>query len=328
MASILSGVEFNCNTDIVYTKVKVTANGRRQIGILNNNSKKSFYLSTPLMLTWGVNSYEDEKTGEVSSYDMALQFPNDEYNNPECVEFLKNMQAFEQKLKADVITNAKEWLNKTKMSPDAVEALWTPMLKYPKDKETKEPDYSRPPTIKVKIPYWEGEFKNVELYNEKGDLVFPVPSGDGSEMIGDFIAKGSNIATLIQCGGVWVANGKFGVTWKLFQGVVKPRVNMSGKCHIVLTEKDREKMNVEVEVTDEEDHEQVHSPHVTEKMEATHVQDSDDEDAMTPNIDASQTVASSVKEEVKEEVDSKTVAVEDTPKKKKVVKKKVVADAP
>jgi hypothetical protein len=327
MTSILSGTEFNCNTDVTYTKVKVTANGRRQIGILNNNSKKSFYLSTPLMLTWGVNSYEDDKTGEVSSYDMALQFPNDEYNNPECVEFLKNMQAFEQKLKADVITNAKEWLNKTKMSPDAVEALWTPMLKYPKDKDTKEPDYSRPPTIKVKIPYWEGEFKNVELYNDKGDLVFPVPNGDGSEVIGDFIAKGSNIATLIQCGGVWVANGKFGVTWRLFQGVVKPRLNMRGKCHIVLTDKDKEKMNVEVDEVDNDDPCVVDSSEVVEKIEATHVQDSDEEDEVVVP-DTSQMVMSSVKDEVKEEVESKTVAVEDAPKKKKVVKKKPVADAP
>merc|ERR1712054_609527 len=230
--------------DVMYTKAKINANGRKSIGILNNEHKKSLYISTPLMLTWGVNTYSDEKSGEVQSYDIALQFPNDEYNNPQCVSFLKNMQALEQKIKEDAVLNSKDWLNKTKLVPEAVDALWSPMLKYPKDKETGEPDYSRAPTLKVKIPYWQGEFKNVELYNDSKELVFPL---DDESNISDFIVKGSNVATIIQCGGIWVANGKFGVTWKLFQAVVKPKTSLSGKCHISLSEKDKEQMSKTVE---------------------------------------------------------------------------------
>ena len=164
-ATILSGVDFNADKDYVYTKAKVNTNGRKSIGILNGRDKKSLYLSTPLMLTWGVNEYTNDNGGS-SSYDLALQFPNDEYNSPECVAFLKNMQALEQKLKDDAVVNSKDWLNKSKLVPEAVDALWSPMLKYPKDKETGEPDYSRAPTLKVKIPFWEGVFKNVELYDE------------------------------------------------------------------------------------------------------------------------------------------------------------------
>jgi hypothetical protein len=49
------------------------------------------------------------------------------------------------------------------------------------------------------------------------------------------IPKGSEIACIIQCGGIWFANGKFGVTWKLFQGVVKPTQTLAkGQCHIKL----------------------------------------------------------------------------------------------
>ena len=151
MAQIVSGLDLNVNNDIIYTKPKVNANNGKAIGILNKHTMKSFYMSTPLMLTWGVNRYQDENTGKVS-YDMALQFPIDEYNNDDCVKFLKNMQAMEEKIKADAITNSKEWFNKTKLTADAVDALWTPLLKYPKDKnDTSEYDYSRPPTIKVKV---------------------------------------------------------------------------------------------------------------------------------------------------------------------------------
>ena len=303
MATIVSGVNFNVTKDYMYTKAKVNANGRKSIGILNNENKKSLYISTPLMLTWGVNTYTDEKTGDVQSYDIALQFPNDEYNNPECVSFLKNMQALEQKIKEDAVANSKDWLNKTKLVPEAVDALWSPMLKYPKDKETGEPDYSRAPTLKVKIPYWEGEFKNVELYNDNKELVFP---SEDETNISEFIVKGSNVATIIQCGGIWVANGKFGVTWRLFQAVVKPRTTLSGKCHISLSDKDKELMSKSVDDNEE-------LPDVTDSVSKTQVEDSDDEEKV------------SVAQEVKEEI-TKKVGVEDQPKKKVVRKKKAVAE--
>jgi hypothetical protein len=303
MATIVSGTAFNVNTDYVYTKPKLNANNGKSIGILNKHNMKSLYVSTPLMLTWGVNEWSDDKTGK-KSFDLALQFPSEE--NSECSAFLKNMQELEMRIKSDVITNCKEWLGKPKMSSDAVDALWSPMLKYPKDKASDEFDYSRAPTLKVKIQYWENTFKNVELYNESGTLVFP---NDDNMSISDFIVKGSSVATIIQCGGIWVANGKFGVTWKLFQAVVKPRTTLSGKCHIVLSEKDKEKLVAPLDDDDDEPVKMVSS--------VTEVPDSDDDE---PKEQPSEEPKEQPKEEVKEEV-VKQVDVEDAPKKKRIVKK-------
>ena len=303
MATIVSGATFNASTDYVYTKPKLNANNGKMIGILNKHNMKSLYLSTPLMLTWGVNEYTDDKTGK-KTFDMALQFPNQEYNNPECAAFLKNMQELEKRIKDDAITNCKEWLNKPKMVAEAVEALWTPMLKYPRDKATEEPDHSRAPSLKVKIPFWDDVFKNVELYNEASVQVFP---NDDNNSIGDYIVKGTNVATLIQCGGIWVANGKFGVTWKLFQAVVKPRTTLSGKCHIVLSEKDKEKLTVPLD--DDVSEEVVNN--------VTEVPDSDDEVDLSEQKNTQENT-----QEKEEEVEAKQVQVEDAPKKKRIVKKK------
>ena len=303
---ILSGVDFDPASDLTFTKAKINANGRKQVGILNSKSKKGVHLATPLMLTWGINEYTDDKSG-VKSYDMALQFPNDEYNNPECVAFLKNMQALEQRIKTDAITNCKDWLNKTKTNADAVDALWTPMLRYPKDKETGDFDYSRAPTLKVKINYWEGEYKNTEIYDDNQLSLFP---NDNGIVPPELITKGSHVATILSCGGIWVANGKFGVTWRLFQAVVKPRVTLAGKCHINLSTKDKETLTAtagkqeEVEVEDDV---------VVEQLASTTVTDSDDE------ADAAESVTEAVVEAAKEEV--KAVVTEDAPKKKRVVKK-------
>jgi len=144
--TILSGVDFTPSSDIKYSKPKVDARGGKSVGILNAASNTATYISTPLMLTWGINEYVDDKSGRVS-YDMALQFPSDEYAKEDTTNFLNNMIELEQKLKADAITNAKEWFGKAKMSEDAIDALWTPMLKYPKDKNTLEPDTTRSPTL-------------------------------------------------------------------------------------------------------------------------------------------------------------------------------------
>jgi len=311
MATIVMSNDFNASTDFVYTKAKLNERGGKSIGILNKSNKKTLYLQTPLMLTWGVNEYVDDNT-QKKSYDLALQFPNDEYNNPECNAecnaFLKNMQELEMRIKNDAIANCKEWLNKPKMSPDAVDALWSSMLKYPKDKATEEPDKTRAPSLKIKIPYWEGVFdKDLEIYSESHNLLFP---NDDNVSINELIGKASNVATIIKCGGIWVANGKFGVTWKLFQAVVKPKTSLSGKCHIVLSDKDKDKLTSAVEVEDDDDNE----PPVSC---VTQVQDSDDEEI--PEV-----LKNDVKEKVTEEVTEeqvKQVAVEDTPKKKRVVKK-------
>jgi hypothetical protein len=308
MASVISGTTFNVKKDFTYTKVKVN-NGRKSVGILNKESMKQLYMSTPLMLTWGVNEYVDEKSGG-KTYDMALQFPKDEYNSDACVAFLKNMQAFEEKIKADAIVNSRDWLGKAKVEPAVIDALWSPMLKYPKDKETNEPDYSRPPTLKIKIPYWEGEFKGVEIYDEEKNPLFPCDD-DGVD-IQLLISKASNVATLVYCGGIWVANGKFGVTWKLFQAVVKPKVTLSGKCQIELSLGDKEKL---VKQTDSED-DNVDSKAVTQTVPVTLTNDTDDEEEVS--LLAPAPSPAPVSEEA-----TKPVVVEDITKKpKKVVKKK------
>jgi hypothetical protein len=107
------------------------------------------------------------------------------------------------------------------------------MLKYPKDKSSLETDYGRAPTFKIKLPCWEGVWKNIDLYDMDRRLMFPVPTNP-SLSPSDFIQKGSQIAVGIQCGGIWFAGGKFGVTWNLIQGLIKPKLSYRGTCGIEL----------------------------------------------------------------------------------------------
>jgi hypothetical protein len=169
-------------------------------------------------------------------------------------------------------------------------------------------DYSRQPQVRVKIPFWDGEF-NVEIYDPDQKLLFPNENG---VELKDLITKGSHMATVIQCGGVWVASGKFGVTWRLFQAVVKPKESLKGKCHIALGKEEKEKLLSQVE-SDEE---------VKEKEKVVIVEDSEEEE------EGEQISVPPVSKEEEPEVEEEEEEVVTPPpppppeKKKRVVKKK------
>jgi len=246
---IINATTFSPDEDTKYMKPKINKSGGKSVGVLNSTSGKSLYLSTPLMLTWGVSEFVDDKTGR-KSYDMSLQFPREDYSTAATDKFLENITAFQAKLKADAIVNSKDWLNKSKMSPEVVDALFHPMLKHPKDPETGEPDYTRAPTLKVKLDYWDEKF-TCEVYDLEQKLVFP--NDESSVMPMQLIEKGSNVAVVIRCGGLWFANGKFGCTWKLVQAVVKPKASLKGRCFITLSADETEKMKAQSENDDDDD---------------------------------------------------------------------------
>ena len=241
---MIQGVSFRPDTDVKYSKCKANSSGGKSVGVVNAHTGQTLYMGTPLLMTWGIQEFVDEKTGKVS-YDMALQFPSEEYQTADSRAFLQAMVAFEKKLKADALVNSKEWFAKPKMTPDAVEALFTPVLKYPTDKATCEKDTSKAPTMKIKVPFWNNKWEGIEVYD--ADKVCLYPSSNLSVSPKDLITKMSHVVTMIQCGGVWFANGKFGVTWRLVQGIVQPRLSMRGRCHLSLTPSETVKLYSEAD---------------------------------------------------------------------------------
>tara|TARA_B100000902_G_scaffold20885_1_gene25136 strand:- start:1290 stop:2258 length:969 start_codon:yes stop_codon:yes gene_type:complete len=315
--NIIDATNFTPSTQISYKDISVNAKGGKSIRVMNSANRQQLYLQTPLMLTWGINKWVDEFSGRVS-YDFVLQFPREEYATAETTAFLNNMKELEQKMISDAIENSREWFNKSSMSPDVAETLFTPVLKYPKDKETKEIDYNRAPTFKVKLGCWDSNF-DCELYNLNSKRVFPPDNVDSLDTeaylalqertLMDLVSKGCNISTVVKCKGVWFANGSFGINWLLVQAVVQPKATFKGRCHISLSSTDRETLlKASEDVNNDGD---------GEVVDDVAVDDSDEEeDTHTPAVTAT------IPDEVAAEV-----AVEVAPKKKKrvVKKKKVVA---
>lgn len=231
--TIVTPEQFSPADNIVYTKPKVNSSGGKSVGIINSSTRRSLMISTPLMLNWGVNVFEKEGG---NSYSISLQFQREEFASPQEKAFLGMLKKMEEQIKEDAHKHSRDWFGK-QFSKEGIDMIWNPILKYPKNKDTGEADLERDPTVKVKLPFWEGEFK-FELFDVNNEMLIPNSEEMGPET---FINKGSNIASIIQCGGLWFANNNFGVSWKLYQGVVKPSETLKkGTCHINLSTEDKE----------------------------------------------------------------------------------------
>jgi hypothetical protein len=306
---IIDGTQFNVSS-VMYTTPKASPQGAKSVNILNKATKTGLTLSTPLMLTWGAGEFVDQNTGQGDNkWTLALQFPGDEYANEETNKFLANIKALDDKIKTDALTYSKDWLGKVYKSAEVVEALYTPMLKYPKDKATGEPDLTKSPTLRIKLPQWEGVWK-FEIYDEDGGKLYPNSSSSSLSPI-EYLKKGSHIMTLIQFAGIWFVNGKFSASWKLVQAVVqKPRATLQGQCFLKIKSEDKEKLKTQAVVEEVEDN------HIA----STIVEDSDEEEFVV-KVDVTPPV-SVVSAVVEEHTVTDTLAAAAAVPKKRIVKTK------
>jgi len=297
---------------------KVNEKGGKSINVISKQTSRSLHFTTPLMMTWGITDFIDDKGESDGKFSISLNFPNDEYKTPATTVFLDKLKAFENQILDDAVANSELWWGE-QMSRELCKHTFFPFLKYSKNKDTKKIDYTKPPSIRAKVPCYNDKWA-VELYDTNSNLIFP--SEDPTQTPPDFVPKLSNIACVLQCGGIWIGGKGWGLTWKMVQGVVKPRVSDSvyGKCHINLSSEDKEALESQPAPVDEDAVEE------EKKVVDTTAEDSDEEveaaPAPTPAPSPAKKVV--VKKAAEPAPAPAPVAAEE-PAKKMVIKKKVVA---
>lgn len=326
---VLSFRDWNTGAN-TYMAPKINERGGKSINIISGQTKRSLHISTPLMMTWGINDFVDEKGESDGKYTISLQFPNEDYKTKDSDDFLQKLKDFENQILDDAVKNSEKWWGK-KMTRDICEFSYFPFLKYSKNKDTKEIDYNKPPSIRAKVPYYNGKWA-VEIYNTNSELIFPCANDMLSPV--DFVQKLSNVACVLQCSGIWIGGKGWGITWKMIQCVVKPRevVSVYGKCHVELSSDDVDKMDKPLvkdvaEVADVEDPVVLDAiaTAATSEPVSTLVEDSDDE--KEPEPEPEPVPASVVPEPVVDTPPPESETVATVPAVKKVVKKVAPAEA-
>ena len=227
-------------SQIKYMAPKTNDKGGKSINLISKQTNRNLHFSTPLMMTWGISDFVDDKGESDGKYSISLNFPNEEYKTAPTDAFLKKLKDFENQILDDAVKNSDLWWGE-EMSRELCKHTFFPFIKYTKTKDTKKIDLTKPPSIRAKVPFYNGRW-GVEIYDTKQSQLFPCDNENLTPM--DFVPKLSNVACVLQCGGIWIGGKGWGLTWKMIQCIVKPReiVSVYGKCRIQLSDEDLDTM--------------------------------------------------------------------------------------
>jgi len=194
---------------ITYSEPKQNGNSPARISYVNYNGGK-LVIEAPWMTTsFGIRQppaeYRDE--GAPPKYSIEFSLRGYRGEEPEVQALYEMLQSIQNKVLEDSCTYSSEWHKKKVMSKDVAEALFTPLVKLPKDKNTGEVTDLYPPTFKLKVPCWEGEFKSKVTQMGTGTFL----EGDLSEQVCGRL----NARVIMEFTSLWFVAGKFGATWTL-----------------------------------------------------------------------------------------------------------------
>ena len=184
----------------------------------------------PLVQTWlgragynGISAFPNPDTGKMQySLELTLGGGADEAANEMIANCRRRIEEFDEFLVKSAVANSKQWFKK-KLEFAVCKEFNTPWLRIPKDRDTGEPTDRWPPTIRLKLPTNEEDTDfRFALYNIHTEERIPAPSN-----LPDYVPKGSLVRAILKCGGMWIANGRFGCTWYVEQLQVAPTARLT-----------------------------------------------------------------------------------------------------
>ena len=201
--------------DIDYSKMttsdKVTIGSGASFVNLKYNGQMCL-LKLPKTTCFGVDTFEDAKTLEKKST-MSIQFKKEQIDTDENMkDAIDGLKQFEQYIKNWAKDNSQELFKKKTVSSDFIDAIFNPILKSSKNKDTEEDD-GRYYTLKIKL-------KPSKKDDEKFDFGAFTSSKEKmnitKENVSDLIKKWGQVKVVITPN-IWIISGKIGVSWNLWQ---------------------------------------------------------------------------------------------------------------
>ena len=194
---ILNTITTNMNGLIKGKNIDVTKLSFSQPRVLDNGAKLVYMnydggrlsIQTPwLTLPVKMGVYTE---GEYPKYSVDISFKGME-NDPDLQAFHDKLQEVEETIVDAGFDNSVSWFKKKKTTREVVEAIFNPILKVSKDKETGEPDGKWPPTMKLKVArkngVWESNKDKPLVVKEHTGRQYKINSEDSLEDV--FVFEG------------------------------------------------------------------------------------------------------------------------------------------
>lgn len=192
---------------ISITQPKVLESGAKAAYLNYEGGKLVLQSAIAMSLPFGLSVYDKNPTG-TPEYSIDLSFRGAD-KNAEIKLFQDRLQELDAYMIDQGVKNCKSWF-KSDLKREVIQAFYTPTVRFAKDKEGNLQPY--PPTLKIKLRKPNGDFE-AKFYDVKGNAYKGVP-------VEDLLAKGVQLTALIECGGVWFAGSKFGLTFRAKQIII------------------------------------------------------------------------------------------------------------
>ena len=205
MSSVVSPSSFNASS-VTFSPVKLLESGGKQ-AYLNYDNRPLVMQVGSLETPFGLSVF-DKIPGAAPKYtvELNLRGHDDPVGNPKTASIFNALNSLDEYLIDTGVKNSRAWF-KADLNRDMVKMLYTPTMKFAKDAEGNLKPY--PPTLKVQLRQRDGKFETA-VYDDKKRPLTDVP-------LEDVLVKRSMLTVLIQCTGVWITGGKFGLSWKAVQ---------------------------------------------------------------------------------------------------------------
>jgi hypothetical protein len=192
---------------ITITAPKVLESGAKASYLNYEGGKLVLQTALSMSLPFGLSVYDKNPTG-TPEYSVDLSFRGAD-TNPEIKAFQAKMMELDNFMIDQGVKNCKAWF-KSDLKREVVQAFYTPIVKFAKDKEGNPQPY--PPTLKAKLRKIKNDFE-AKFYDVGGKAYKDTP-------IEDLLPKNAQVTCLLECGGVWFAGSKYGLTFRVKQVVI------------------------------------------------------------------------------------------------------------
>ena len=211
MASVITPESFNA-ASLSVSPIKVNEKTGAKSCFLNyQGGKVLIQTAVEMRCPYGLNVFTGLNGEKAANPDYSIDLDLAGYDGEgEIADYYKMMVAFENYAKQEGLKNRRQWFKDDDLDLKMVGKMFSSTIKFPKDKDGNPKPY--PPTQKVKMNIGGKPDMATKFYDPEGTPLH----GDPKTLLG----TGSKVTAILQCGGLWFAAGKFGITWRVNQVIV------------------------------------------------------------------------------------------------------------
>ena len=196
-------------SDIAFSKqVRTLDSGYKMVWVTYKGAPMVVQLPK-MKAPFGLSKWADDK-GTGDKYSIDLSFAGMDSNEKLGATY-ETLKTLDDMVVEAALANSQEWFKKKITSKEVTEALNCPTIKTPKDEK-----YA--PTIKLPLKESSpgGPFTALVFDNDRNKIDLKHVE-----------CKGSEVQAIVQCSHIWIAGGKFGISWKVSQLKVQPRAALT-----------------------------------------------------------------------------------------------------